>query len=51
VDGAAGSDAKLNPLLRGGFGHFKHAHPTEFASLGGFIRRRLRAIRRILMRD
>jgi RNA-directed DNA polymerase len=38
--------ASLNPLLRGWFGYFKHAHPTEFVSLDGFIRRRLRALLR-----
>jgi len=38
--------AGLNPLLKGWFGYFKHAHPTEFVSLDGFIRRRLRAILR-----
>ena len=36
----------LNPLLRGWFGYFKHAYPTEFSSLDGFIRRRLRALLR-----
>jgi RNA-directed DNA polymerase len=34
----------LNPRLIGWFGYFKHAYPTEFGSLDGFIRRRLRAI-------
>jgi RNA-directed DNA polymerase len=38
--------ADLNPLLRGWFGYFRHAYPTTFASLDGFIRRRLRAILR-----
>jgi RNA-directed DNA polymerase len=38
--------ADLNPLLRGWFGYFKHAYPTTFASLDGFIRRRLRAMLR-----
>jgi RNA-directed DNA polymerase len=38
--------ADLNPLLRGWFGYFKHAYPTTFTSLDGFIRRRLRAIPR-----
>lgn len=32
----------LNPLLRGWFGYFKHSRPSEFGSLDGFIRRRLR---------
>jgi RNA-directed DNA polymerase len=38
--------AGLNPVLKGWFGYFKHAYPTEFVSLDGFIRRRLRAILR-----
>ena len=36
----------LNPVLRGWFGYFKHAHWTMFPPLDGFIRRRLRAILR-----
>ena len=36
----------LNPMLKGWFGYFKHAYKTEFSSLDGFIRRRLRAILR-----
>jgi RNA-directed DNA polymerase len=36
----------LNPMLRGWFGYFKHAHPTTFRALDGFIRRRLRAMLR-----
>ena len=36
----------LNPILRGWFGYFQHAHPFTFASLDGFVRRRLRAILR-----
>ena len=38
--------ADLNPMLRGWFGYFKHAYKTEFSSLDGFIRRRLRALLR-----
>ena len=38
--------AGLNPMLKGWFGYFKHAYPTEFVSLDGFIRRRLRALLR-----
>jgi len=38
--------ASLNPMLRGWFGYFKHAHPTTFTDLDGFIRRRLRAMLR-----
>jgi len=37
---------KLNPMLRGWFGYFKHAMQWTFSSLDGFIRRRLRAILR-----
>jgi RNA-directed DNA polymerase len=36
----------LNPMLRGWFGYFKHAAPTLFAHLDGFVRRRIRAILR-----
>jgi RNA-directed DNA polymerase len=38
--------ADLNPLLRGWFGYFKHAHPSTFKALDQMIRRRLRAILR-----
>jgi RNA-directed DNA polymerase len=38
--------ASLNPVLRGWFGYFKHAHPSTFTALDGFIRRRLRAMLR-----
>ncbi len=38
--------ADLNPMLRGWFGYFKHAHPYTFTSLDGFVRRRLRAVLR-----
>ena len=38
--------ADLNPLLRGWFGYFKHAHRATFPSLDGFVRRRLRALLR-----
>lgn len=38
--------AKLNPILKGWFGYFKHAHRYEFARLDGFLRRRLRALLR-----
>jgi RNA-directed DNA polymerase len=36
----------LNPTLRGWFGYFKHAQPRTFATLDGFVRRRLRALLR-----
>jgi len=38
--------AELNPILRGWFGYFQGAVPSEFRSLDGFIRRRLRAVLR-----
>lgn len=38
--------ADLNPMLRGWYGYFKHAHSGIFRSLDGFIRRRLRALLR-----
>ena len=36
--------AELNPVLRGWFHYFKHAHHREFMPLDRFIRRRLRAM-------
>ena len=36
--------ARLNPVLRGWFGYFKHSYPTTFPYLDGWLRRRLRAI-------
>lgn len=38
--------ATLNPMLRGWFGYFKHAHPYTFRVMDGFVRRRLRALLR-----
>jgi len=38
--------ADLNPMLRGWFGYFKHAHPRTFTTLDGLVRRRLRALLR-----
>lgn len=38
--------ASLNPMLKGWFGYFKHAHPYTFIALDKFIRRRLRALLR-----
>jgi RNA-directed DNA polymerase len=37
---------ELNPMLRGWFGYFKHAHSSTFRTLDGFLRRRLRALLR-----
>jgi RNA-directed DNA polymerase len=34
----------LNPMLRGWFNYFKHAYRTEYKTIDGFIRRRLRAV-------
>src|SRR5208283_3027231 len=45
-DSLACAVADLNPLLRGWFGYFKHAHHTTFGKLDGFVRRRLRAVLR-----
>lgn len=36
----------LNPMLRGWFNYFKHAHRGVFACIDGFLRRRLRALLR-----
>ncbi len=38
--------ADLNPVLRGWFGYFKHAHPNTFVRMDKFVRRRLRAFLR-----
>jgi RNA-directed DNA polymerase len=38
--------AELNPILRGWFNYFKHAHPMTFSIVDGFVRRRLRALLR-----
>lgn len=38
--------ADLNPMVRGWFGYFKHAHEYTFQPLDGFLRRRLRALLR-----
>lgn len=38
--------ADLNPMMRGWFGYFKHAHHYVFEATDGFIRRRLRAMLR-----
>ena len=36
----------LNPILKGWFQYFKHAHRSTFAAIDGFVRRRLRAVLR-----
>jgi RNA-directed DNA polymerase len=38
--------ASLNPMLRGWFAYFKHAHPYTFVVIDQLIRRRIRAILR-----
>lgn len=38
---------KLNDMLRGWFGYFKHSHRTTFPRLDSYIRSRLRSILRI----
>jgi RNA-directed DNA polymerase len=45
-DSLASIIADLNPMLRGWFGYFKHAHPKTFVAIDGFVRRRLRAVLR-----
>lgn len=45
-DGLAKVIAELNPVLRGWFGYFKHAHAATLRQLDGFVRRRLRSILR-----
>jgi RNA-directed DNA polymerase len=37
---------ELNPMLRGWFGYFKHAHPRTFMMIDQLIRRRLRSLLR-----
>lgn len=37
---------RLNPMMRGWFEYFKHAHRWTFESLDGWVRKRLRAILR-----
>lgn len=38
--------AELNPMLRGWFEYFQHAHRWTFPRIDGFVRRRLRALLR-----
>ena len=38
--------ADLNPILRGWFTYFKHAHRHTFEIVDGFVRRRLRSLLR-----
>ncbi len=38
--------ADLNPVLRGWYGYFQHAHPNTFRAVDQFTRRRLRAVLR-----
>jgi len=42
--------AELNPILRGWFNYFKHAHRITFSIVDGFVRRRLRAMLRKQLR-
>jgi RNA-directed DNA polymerase len=35
----------LNPMLKGWFNYFKHAHKWTFSEIDGFLRRRLRSLR------
>lgn len=45
-DSLAKMIAELNPVLRGWFQYFKHAHPNTFKWMDSFVRRRLRALLR-----
>jgi RNA-directed DNA polymerase len=36
----------INPMVRGWFNYFKHAHSVAQLGIDGFVRRRLRAIQR-----
>ena len=36
----------LNPMLKGWYGYFQHAHPNTFRAMDQFVRRRLRAVLR-----
>jgi len=38
--------AELNPKLKGWYGYFKQAHPSQLGKIDGWIRGRLRAILR-----
>jgi RNA-directed DNA polymerase len=38
--------AKINPILRGWFGYFKHSYKTAFPAIDGWVRMRLRSILR-----
>ena len=44
--GLASAVKALNPVLKGWFGYFKHAHRSVMAEVDGFVRRRLRAMLR-----
>ena len=45
-DSLASIIASLNPMLKGWFEYFKHAHHWTFRGMDGFVRRRLRSLRR-----
>jgi RNA-directed DNA polymerase len=45
-DSIEGIIESINPILRGWFGYFQHAHRCTFSTVDGFVRRRLRAILR-----
>ena len=45
-DSLASIIASLNPMLKGWFEYFKHAHHWTFSGMDGFVRRRLRSLRR-----
>jgi RNA-directed DNA polymerase len=37
---------RINPILRGWFGYFRHSHRTTFSGIDGWVRMRLRSILR-----
>jgi RNA-directed DNA polymerase len=43
-DSLSGIVAELNPILRGWYRYFQHAHRRTFPNLDAFVRRRLRAV-------
>ncbi len=38
--------AEINPVMKGWFGYFKHAQPSELSGMDGWVRMRLRSILR-----
>jgi RNA-directed DNA polymerase len=38
--------ARINPIIRGWYGYYRHGHPRTYAPLDGYVRGRLRSILR-----